>query len=460
MPVITTMWRVVSQPSIVRRTAVALLASFVLVLLAFLARNYWQVQRDFDKNLAIKVRAESMAPALARLDSEREAGLVLTSFAEMLNTRRFQNGFEGPVFHQLQRADGSLVAAYPPGPAPALAGDSGRILTVEVNGQPHHVVRADAGPWRVLIAAPAMGRRAVLQWLAEDILDDLLLALPLVLLPLGLALRSGLKPLRTLAAQLGARQPQDLSPLGLAPPHAELKPLVAAFEQLLAQLRHKVRLERAFVQDAAHELRTPMAAIGTQAHVLARTDDADERRRAEATLAQMLQRAAHLNEQLLALAVLDDGQPPARERHDLAALLQGALAVAEPQAAARGLELSLDAPEHCEQALDLPAFQSVLHNLLDNALRYVPRGGRIEVRLAETEAGWRLVVADDGPGLAPDQRDRAFDRFWRGASGDAQGSGLGLAIVRQATLRLGGTVHIEDGLDGRGVAFVLQVRAA
>jgi signal transduction histidine kinase len=457
---ITPIWRVLAQPSIVRRTAMALLASFVLVLLAFLARNYWQVQRDFDQNLAIKIRAESMAPVLARLGSEREAGLVLTSFAEMLNVRRIQRGTPALVFHQLRRADGTLVAAYPPGPAPALAGQSGRILTAEVNGQPHHVVQADAGPWRVLIAAPAFGDRDLLRWLAEDILDDLLLALPLVLLPLGLALRSGLKPLRTLAGQLGARQPQDLSPLGLAPPLAELTPLVAAFELLLAQLRHKVRLERAFVQDAAHELRTPMAAIGTQAHVLARTDDADDRRRAEAALAQMLQRAAHLNEQLLARAVLDDGQPPARERHDLVALREGALALASPQAAARGLELSLDAPDHCEQPLDLPAFQSVLHNLLDNALRYVPRGGRIEVQLAVTDSGWRLAVADDGPGLAPELRERAFDRFWRGAPGDTQGSGLGLAIVRQAALRLGGTVHVEDGLDGRGVAFVLQVRSA
>ena len=454
---ITRIWRGLARPSLVRRSAAVMLLSFVLVLLAFLARNYWQVQRDFDQNLGIKVRAEAMAPVLARLHSEREAGLVLTSFAEMLNLRRFQNGFDAPVFHQLRRADGTLVAAYPPGAAPTLVGRSGRILTSEVNGHPHHVVQADAGPWRVLIAAPAQGERAVLQWLAEDILDDLLLALPLVLLPLGLALRSGLKPLRTLAAQLSARQPQDLSPLGMAPPHAELKPLVAAFEQLLAQLRHKVRLERAFVQDAAHELRTPMAAIGTQAHVLARTEDPGERRRAEATLAQMLQRAAHLNEQLLALAVLDDGGAPPPRPHDLAALLQAALAVAEPQAAARGLELSLDAPEQFEQALDLPAFQSVLHNLLDNALRYVPRGGRIEVRLAERAGGWRLTVADDGPGLAPELRERAFDRFWRGAPGDTKGSGLGLAIVRQAAARLGGTVRIEDGLDGRGVAFVLDV---
>jgi two-component system sensor histidine kinase QseC len=455
--VITVNWRGLAQPSLVRRIGAALLSSFVLVLLAFLARNYWQVQRDFDENLAIKVRAEAMAPVLARLSDEREAGLVLASLAEMLNARRGQHGFAAPVFHQLRRADGQLVAAFPAGRAPDLAGRSGHILTAEVNGQPHHVVQADAGPWRVLIAAPAFGDRDVLQWLGQDILNDLMIALPLVLLPLWLALRSGLKPLRELAAQVAARHPQDLSPLGLAPPHAELKPLVAAFEQLLAQLRHKVQLERAFVQDAAHELRTPMAAIGTQAHVLARTDDPAERRRAEAALELMLQRAAHLNEQLLALAVLDDGHAPARAPHDIAALLQTALALAAPRATASGLELSLDAPERCEQLLDLGAFQSVLHNLLDNALRYVPRGGRIDVRLALTDTGWRLTVADDGPGLAPALRERAFDRFWRGAAVDTPGSGLGLAIVRQAAARLGGAVRIEDGLGGRGVAFVLEV---
>jgi two-component system, OmpR family, sensor histidine kinase QseC len=446
------------QPSLVRRIVIALLSSFVLVLLVFLVRNYVEVKRDFDKNLAIKVRAEAMAPVLARLTDERDAGLALASIAEMLNARRRQNGFSGSVVHQLRRADGALVAAWPSDARSTLPARSGHIVRADIGGQPHFVVQADAGPWRVLIAAPAAGDWTVLQWLGQDILGDLLLALPLVLLPAWLAVRSGVRPLRQLAAAVAARDPQDLSPLGVAPPHAELQPLVAAFEQLLARLRQKVRLERAFVQDAAHELRTPMAAIGTQAHVLARTADPAERQRAEAALALMLQRAAHLHQQLLELAVLDDGQASVPDRHDLAALVQAALALAEPRAAAKAIELSLDAPERCEQSIDLPAFQSVLHNLLDNALRYVPAGGRIEVRLAAQPGGWCLTVADDGPGLSAAQRERAFDRFWRGAS-DTTGSGLGLAIVRQAAHRLCAKVQVANGIDGRGIAFAVRTGA-
>jgi two-component system, OmpR family, sensor histidine kinase QseC len=107
--------------------------------------------------------------------------------------------------------------------------------------------------------------------------------------------------------------------------------------------------------------------------------------------------------------------------------------------------------------LPLAAWQSVLHNLLDNALRCVPAGGRIEVSLSEDAAGLTLRVADDGPGLPPEWRERAFDRFWRAPGRQVNGSGLGLSIVKQAARRLGGQAHVENGLSGRGIAFVLRV---
>ena len=129
------------------------------------------------------------------------------------------------------------------------------------------------------------------------------------------------------------------------------------------------------------------------------------------------------------------------------------LAGAVPRASKRGIELSLDAPDRLVFPLDRSAFQSALNNLIDNALRYGRDGGRVNVTLQADGEYLTLLVADDGPGISPASREHVFERFWRGTGHDVPGAGLGLAIVRQAAGRMGGTVHIEDGLDGRGVAF-------
>jgi len=160
--------------------------------------------------------------------------------------------------------------------------------------------------------------------------------------------------------------------------------------------------------------------------------------------------------------VLDDeAAPPRAHAVDLVPLLEQALAAVAERAEANGLELRLDAPESLPAVLPLASWHSVLHNLLDNALRYVPAGGRVEVSLQRRpDAGVELRVADDGPGLPPASRERAFDRFWREPGQAVSGTGLGLAIVQQAARQLGGLIQIEDGLSGRGIAFVLSLPEA
>ena len=235
--------------------------------------------------------------------------------------------------------------------------------------------------------------------------------------------------------------------------YAELQPLATAFDAMLGRLRNHVRRERAFVQDAAHELRTPMAAIAAQAHVLARAPDAVARRRAEEALDHALARTSHLSRQLLELATLDEVDSSEPPTADIADLVRRVLAAAVPQASMRGIELSLDAPDRLVVALDWPVFQSVLSNLLDNAVRYGKDGGCVTVTLQADGATLALLVADDGPGISPASREHVFERFWRGAGHDVPGTGLGLAIVRQAVARMGGSVRVEDGIDGQGVAF-------
>ncbi len=451
------LWRT----TLVRRVVGALVLAFMLVGAVLVGIDYLQFRQAMAENPGIKSVAEAMLKTLSHVSDPHDAALVVSASAEQLNTlRRDAAVLPGDVLFQLRRLDGSLVHA-PQGLADTkLAVEPGQVAILEIGGQPYWAVQAVSGPWRLYVAEPRLTDAKVIRLIGSGLIVSLLLAFPLVLLPLWIAVRRGMRPLSELAGRVAARDAHDLSPLGLAPRHEELKPLVAAFDSLLAQLRQHVQRERAFVQDAAHELRTPMAAIAAQAHVLAHTPDADERQQAGSALDHALERASHLSRQLLDLAALDDTHPRERQAVDAAQLVQQALAQAAPQAMALGLDLSLEAPEHLPCRLDRVAFESVLLNLIDNALRYVPADGRIAVSLHEAAGQLTLTVADDGPGIPPAQRERAFERFWRGDThDDVTGSGLGLSIVRQAASRLGGRVRIDDGLGGRGVAFVLTMPA-
>ena len=219
---------------------------------------------------------------------------------------------------------------------------------------------------------------------------------------------------------------------------ATLRPISCqpALDGLLIKLNTTVKREHAFVQDAAHELRTPMAVIAAQSHALSRaTSDAD-RSEAEARLNASLGRASHLIHQLLALARMDTGHRSAESTVDLAELLRQDLAGFAPVAMKREIELSLEAPDRRTQSVDVHAFQSVVQNLIDNAIRYGNDGGRVMVELREAHSVLTLSVADNGPGIPPQDRDHVFDRFYRGVGQEAPGTGLGLSIVRQAAIRL------------------------
>ncbi|MGM9481393.1 HAMP domain-containing sensor histidine kinase [Roseateles sp. NT4] len=434
------LWR----PTLLRRVLGALLLAFALVAMALLALDFVEFKRGMDERPGVQTLADAIAASLAEVADARDATLVVQARARELNRLRRDGGvLKGDVEFSLTAGDGRAVFATP-----------GAAAMTEAT---HWIGRARAGPWRLQLAEPRVGDATVLGWLGSELAGSLLLAFPLVLLPIWIAVRRGMKPLNRLADTVARRDAQDLSPLGFTPQHEELKPLAAAFDDLLARLRAQLQRERAFVQDAAHELRTPMAVVATQAHLLAHAADADERRQAAAALDAALQRAAHLSRQLLTLATLDEGRSAPAEPIDVAGLVEQALARAAPRALDLGLDLSLEAPPALSAHLDRMAFESVLNNLVDNALRYVPRGGRIAVTLQGGTSAWRLRVADDGPGIPREQREAAFERFWRGAAGgDVSGTGLGLAITRRAALRLGGRIHIEDGLDGRGCAFVFE----
>lgn len=293
------------------------------------------------------------------------------------------------------------------------------------------------------------------------LLRSTIFSLPLLLLPAWLIVGIGLKPLRSIAAVIESRSDQDLTPLPTST-YRELSPLVTSINHLMARLRRRIEHEHEFLSDAAHELKTPLAAIQINAHLLqSRGADADPQRHAEvsARLRDGVARANHLVHQLLAL---ERARSDASEAADgpvlsLETLVRDRLAAAAPLAVQRGIEIDFHADAPCERPLHQESLFALVDNLISNAIKYSPEQGRIDVHLApRAQGGCRLTFSDQGPGIAEALRQRVFERFYR-IPGQAQsGSGLGLAIAERAAVRNGAGIRLDAGPDGCGLLVTVD----
>jgi signal transduction histidine kinase len=288
----------------------------------------------------------------------------------------------------------------------------------------------------------------------EALLTPLLFGLPLLGGWIWFATWRGLMPLDEVAAELGKRAPERLDPVAPVAAPREVRPLLDALNALFARVGQAMEKERAFTADAAHELRTPLAAIAAQAQVAARARDAAERDHALAQLATSARRASHLVEQLLTLARLDPAAnlPMSDVRLDMLA----AEVCADHGAAAleKNITLELDAPAPVTLRANDAMLRILLRNLLDNAVRYTPAGGKVGVGVTAR----MLTVSDSGPGIPADQRDEAMQRLHRLAGQDIEGSGLGLSIVARIAELHGAKLELADGIGQPGLTVRLTFR--
>ncbi|MFL5371729.1 MAG: ATP-binding protein [Myxococcales bacterium] len=313
-------------------------------------------------------------------------------------------------------------------------------------------VRSRTGEWRVYttelaglvvqVAQPLRVREKLAIAASVRFLAPVLLILPLLGFLVWRAVGRSLAPLDQLAEAVGSRTPAALEPLPVSDAPEEALPLVRSLNDLLQRLRGALDAQRAFVADAAHGLRTPLAALNLQLQLVERATDAAERTAALADLRAGLERATHLVQQLLTLARAEPDAVPALlgEPVRLADLVEEAIADHAIVAETKGVDLG--ATEVAGDAMvtgDPAALRILLANLVENAIRYTPRGGRVDVAAGRS---W-LEVVDNGPGIPHADRERVFDRFYRRSSG-TQGSGLGLAIVKAIADRHSATVSLRD----------------
>lgn len=312
---------------------------------------------------------------------------------------------------------------------------------------------------RVIVGEDIAVREELARGVAWHSLLPALIGLPLLALLLHLAIRRGTAPLRRLAAALAERGPERLEPVALADVPAELAPVLAALNALLHKLGSALENERRFTSDASHELRTPLAAVQAQLQVANLTTDPTERRAAIDKSLRGIARMTHLVEQLLTLARLEAGERLAEPQTvDAAALVREVCAELGPAALAAKVTLELDAPVTALLA-GRPELLAVLaRNLVDNAIRYTPAGGRVQVKLIAGQRHVELIVSDNGPGVMPEHLAELGARFRRFGEAGAEGVGLGLSIVKRIAELHSGGVTFEDAQPGLRVRVTLPLR--
>jgi two-component system OmpR family sensor kinase len=323
-------------------------------------------------------------------------------------------------------------------------------------------VTTPQGDWRIYstvvgdnvvqVSQPTSVRERLAASLALRTMLPLLILLPVLIAVIWITVGRGLRPLNEVAYAVGKRSADALEPLPDGRLPKEVKPLVAALNDLLARLGRSLSLQRSFIADAAHELRTPLTAVRLQLQLAERASTNAERATAFAELKGGIGRATHLIEQLLTLA---RNEPDAVERTfamvNLADIARQVVAERASIAEAKRLDLGLSGDAPILTMGDAEALRAMLGNLVDNAIHYTPPGGIVDVEVAARDGHACLTVTDTGPGIPAADRERVFDRFYRLETAGATGSGLGLAIVRKIAQRHRASVDLGSEASGRGL---------
>ena len=358
---------------------------------------------------------------------------------------------------QIWRADGVMLYRSPQGrllPPQTAIGFSDTVA----GGEPYRIYALRTATQVVQVAQQTEARGRMAGQLALRAVLPVALLAPVLMLIVWWVVGRAIGPIERVRRQVAARRPDDLAPLPTAGLPAEVRPLVGEMNGLLTRLSDAWDALTHFTADAAHELRSPLAALRLQAQSLQRAPDDATRAIATERLLAGIDRATRLVEQLLALARQEGaGEGAELVSLDLTALARNALADAEPEAARHAIALTLDAPTaHVVLRADEAALAVLLRNLLGNALRHTPPGGQVRVGVREEASVIDLTVEDSGPGIAPDERARVLDRFYRVPGTPGHGSGLGLAIVRAIAERHGAALTLDASPTLGGLRVMLR----
>jgi two-component system, OmpR family, sensor histidine kinase QseC len=448
-------------PPALRSIRAVLLGGSIAVLLVVLGAAAWigyegaQDEADelFDSRLATSARV--LATLVAAQPADPAAAVVVALPAPLEAARHGDEAgplghpYETKIAFQVLDAQGRLLmrsASAPQAPyAPLAPGFSTQ------------------GAWRVF--ALRSGERWVQVAESDEVRDELgmklalaavtplVAGIPLLLVLITVLMRYGLAPLAELARRIARREPGSLAPVALTRSTAEIEPVLQALNGLLERVQSAIARERRFTADAAHELRTPLAALKVHAQNAARANSEAERRASLERMMAGLDRSVRLVEQMLALSRAGAARTPASAPVSLHQVVEDALDDVLPTLKGRGIKVSVASERGADELVvqgDRDKLTCLARNLLDNAARYAPAGSAIRVELAGRPGRTTLSVSDQGPGIPPALRERVFESYYRIPGSPGDGSGLGLAIVREIAAEHGAAVTLGEGEGGRG----------
>lgn len=440
----------------------------------------WPISIIVTHNVADNIANQPYDRALA--DSVRSLGRLVTIEEGRITVHFpappraiFRADQDDAVYYQVAAGDGRLVAGdgeIPVVPPPL------RLLPEEVyfrdesiQGEEVRVayqfLRPLAVPGAPLVLVQVAETRNKRSDLASRVVTGVLLPqfaiIPLAVVLVWVGLTRGIAPLNRLQRLIRRRRPTNFSPIATADAPEEVRPLIVAFNDMMARLEENIQAQQRFIADAAHQMRTPLTGLKMQTDLALTEDDPEQVRQALLRIATSTERASHLINQLLALARAEATSEKiyAVEPVDLALIVRDAVAEAFPLAQAKQIDLGLEGGEW-QQWVDGNPMQlrEMVKNLVDNAIKYTPRGGRVTARTSRQGEHILVEVEDTGPGIPEADRERVFERFYRVLGSGEDGSGLGLPIVREICELHRGRVELDANPSGKGtVARVTVPRA-
>jgi len=448
--------------SIRRRLLVTLLSvvalSWLITALVVYLDSRHEIEELFDAQLAQSARVllamseHELAEQQIYQSTLNEDGVIESVEITYMDATGIGHEYEDKLAFQVWTSDDHL--ALHSGNAPThqpLSNQTAGFSNQRIEGDLWRVFSLAGGPGgiRILVAQSLEIRNELIGAISNRLLTPVLLSLPVLALLIWYGITHAMRPLLRLAENVRNLEPGQLKPLPLKDIPDESRPLVESLNLLFRQLQYAFDNERRFTADAAHELRTPLAALKVQAQVALGASDDEARRHALRHIIQGVDRATHLVEQLLTLARLDpenalQNTAPLK----LADICQETLAELANTAQKKHIELALEAGCSGQIMGNQDAIYIMLRNLIDNAIRYTPEKGSVCVKIDCDEKTTHLTISDSGPGIPPEEHAKVMERFYRGSTAQAPGSGLGMSIVQR--IIKGHNASLELGESSRG----------
>ncbi|MHB0952493.1 MAG: ATP-binding protein [Allorhizobium sp.] len=415
-----------------------------------------EVERVLDARLTEAARMVSSLIADHRIDAASAADAA-ASQSPSDSFEAAKGSYNRQLSCQIWSLQGDLLGRSESAPASSLAAHSDGFEETVINGE----------RWRVYaIVNPTLGVRVLVgdsieirERLIGDVVKGLLLPavviLPLLAVLIWLSLGRGLAPLNQIAASLSGRAATELHPVDDTAAPLEIKPIIMSLNSLFQRVGEARERERNFTAYAAHELKTPLAGLKTQAQIAIRSEDAAVQRQALARIATSVDRTSRMVRQLIDMAAVDSTDVAMEpEEVDVALLIGDIASELEGVTASKDVRVVTlaDAPDRaCSVRTDRTLLRLALRNILENAVQHSPEGGEVTCRVAASENGATIEISDQGPGIEPAEHERVKEKFYRNSRAGSIGSGLGLSIVQMALERIGGSIAFSRGVDGFAV---------